>query len=160
MRKRKSPGAFGITVTFRWHKGYQDSEIPLMKSKNLEPAQSMEHIHLDLGILMVAYFYRRGCFGSRTLEDIIDGDDLVIQPEPEFVDQPLFLNLSEKGLRLTDERFKCNNAIVWFASVLARAGLDRKCLALFLSRYYSFNGHGSNGHVFLFISARFCTKAS
>lgn len=122
------PGSalFALNVVIRWHKGYHGTNR-LIVCYNLQPAQSINHIHMDAPLLALIVLFRRGCFGTRTLQDIINGSDRKIMiTETTLLRQALFLSGVPKGTGVGDKPMMYKAASeTWFKGLARKAGFSR-----------------------------------
>lgn len=130
---------FGLNVILRWHKGYHGLDR-LVVRYNIQPAQSIDNLHLDAPLLALLVLFRRGCFGERSLHDIIYGNDRIITvTELSMKSEPLFFNGRPRGMGQSSKPFSYKAASEsWFPELLRRAGLDRALLLLFLVYFSQF----------------------
>lgn len=118
IRRQAGACAFRVTIDIKYNKFMN------VFSSHFEPLDSMDYIHLDIGLLIVAYLFRRGCFGARLIGSILFGSDEHVQTESAFDNEPLFLNI--RGREITTESLTGEVATQWLTTELVRAGMDRK----------------------------------
>lgn len=152
IRHQEGACAFQVTIDINLH---ASTSAISTQFKPILPAL-MDHIHLDIGLLLVAYLFRRGCFGTRSVASIIAGTDERVRTESAFDNEPLFLNF--RGRVMTNELLTRNMATRWLANELVRAGMDRKYLVRSLTSC-SYDLFGSNASFFRLLSAQACEKA-
>jgi hypothetical protein len=84
-------GAIAASTTFRFHKGYRnlyaaDGMIDGARVFKFMPTRG-NLFEFDLALILFGLAFNRGLFGSRSLDDILDGDDLFPATDPIVAEQ-------------------------------------------------------------------------
>lgn len=113
-----------MVVTLRWFKGHQAGPSAKHVRYNLEPTTSLSNIHLDTALIAMALMFRLGAFGSKSFEDLLYGEELIIECIPSMRDEPLFRRGLPAGYGTFPKPLFTIPAHAWFEAFLRRSGFQ------------------------------------
>lgn len=88
----------------------------------MAPVTLLGNLTLDLGSVIIAHGLRRGVFGERTREDLLNSNSS-FTCEPEYANEPVFLTRDSPHTFSPSRPLSLNCANKWLLVLIVRAGI-------------------------------------